>query len=521
MLSVTATALALAVLTAPAAGQAPIVGAPGQQTEAPPADKAAADKAAADKAVADRKAAADKAEADKRKAVVSYLGEFETRGLAGGTVNELKIPVQPSNLQQLPEDPKIKWEKTGYEKSRFWNNMPVCPEWIDSAKSSEKNETDAQTRPERKPSENIYVRSKRPVDNENAKTVLTVQIPPPPCWWPLNQDAKITIKGNVVGVNGVQTFFEELVSVSVFWFPFVLTVVVLALIYPGCAMAAYYLGKRRFEKDCEDAKKKGEPTPDKPTFWGTLDPVQITANPHGSGSLAKLQIFVFSLLVFGLLLYYQFRYGILAGMPSDVMYLMGISAVGAVGGKLIYAKKRRLSLENWAWLRRKGWIPARGDVQSRAKWSELFLDGDTKEFDPYSFQMAVFSLVVAVGLVRSGLGGLGTFKIPAELLQLLGLSQVVFIGGKAAETSPYEELEKQLKEVQKHETEYLKLKDEKDAEKHKVAEAELKAFTASVAQAATMFWSIYVEQLPEKPKSLAPEKLETMQPGVDPVVPPS
>jgi hypothetical protein len=226
--------------------------------------------------------------------------------------------------------------------------------------------------------------------------------------------------------------------------------------------------------------------------------------------------------VFGLLFYFQLRYGILAGMSSDVMVLMGISAVGAVGAKITYAKKRRLSLDAWTWLRVKGWIPVGSDVQPRAKWSELFLDSETKEFDPYSFQMAAFSLVVAVALVRTGVSGLGAFKIPPELLELMGLSQGVYIAGKASETSPYDELEKRLKEVRDNEAIYLAGRDSPDPETKKKAETALKAFRDGLPQAAEMFWGVYVEQLPEKPAALEPSAIARMVPGASqPVVPTS
>jgi hypothetical protein len=520
MLPILILAAAITVLAAPAGGQAPVrlsqQGETKKEVEKDDAEKKAAEKKEAEKKQAEKsdseKKGADKKEADKSK---TFLGQFDTGTLAGGAVNNLKIPVQLVNLPQLPENTateknvSIKWAPTGFENSKFpWTNSPVCPKEMDSTQSPE--------------SENVYVRSRRVADDDNLKTILAVQIPSPPCWWPLSQDARLSIRGSVVA-DAVQTrqFFDETISVSVFWIPFFVTLAALAMIYPGCAMVAYYVADRRYEKDCAEARKKGEPMPAPPTFWGKLDPVQITANPHGRASLGKLQIFGFSVLVFGLLFYYQFRYGILAGMSADVMLLMGISAVGAVGGKLVYAKKRRLSLESWAWLRRKGWLPAGKDVQPRARWSELLVDGDTKEFDPYSFQMAVFSLVVAVGLVRSGLTGLGTFKIPAELLQLLGLSQVVYVGGKAAEPSPYEDLEKQLKDVRDHETHYLALKSDTPKEGQAGAEAkekldaELNAFRESVAQAATMFWSVYAGQLEERPAQLGREKIDKMIPGAD------
>lgn len=494
MLSVLALAVALSIT--PAASQAESGGVTDQLTPAAAAEKAAAEKVAAEKAAAKKaaaeKAAAEKAAAEKAAAEKerSFSGEFATPVLAGGAVNELEIPVPPLKLRQIPEMVTIEWDDADYT-----TDKRICPREMDSPK----------------PSEKISVRSRRIVKDDEGHIFLRVQIPPPRCWWPLTQHAKITIKGNVVGDNDVQTFFDETVPISVFWIPLLVTLLVLAFIYPGCAMVAWYLAKRDYEKDCQDAKKKGQPQPDEPRFLATLDPVQITATPHGRGSLGKLQIFVFSLLVFGLLFYYQLRYGILAGISQDVMLLMGISAVGAVGAKITYRKKRRLSLENWTWMERKRWLYTGRDVQARAKWRELVLDSDTKEFDPYSFQMAVFSLVVAVALVRTGLSGLGAFEIPAELLQLLGLSQVVFIGGKAVETTSYEELEKQLKDVREQEAKAQVLKDDPDPAKKAEAETALKAFRASAARAADIFWATYSEQLPERPPAL--DKVAEMQPG--------
>ena len=252
-----------------------------------------------------------------------------------------------------------------------------------------------------------------------------------------------------------------------------------------------------------------------------LDQVQITANQHGRGSLAKLQIFGFSFLVFGLLLYYQLRYGLLSGLSSDVLYLMGISAGGAVAGKVTYTYKRRLSLPTWTWLVEKKWLPEKPPEKIRAKWSELVLDADSREFDPYSFQMAIFSLVVAVALVRSGLTGLGTFHIPAELLTLLGPSQVVYIGGKAAESSPYRDLEDAVKAaMDKHQSFYTLTPSQAkpgqtEAQSKAAWDDEKKAawrdYRISEKAAGNMFLSTYSDQLPKSLRDQVEREVRTIQ----------
>jgi len=364
------------------------------------------------------KAAKDAAKASaSTKKPRSYEGGFVTPVLADDSVNELRIPLRPENLLSIPEN-----DNAGTLITFKWLRQD-CPWKLGKA------------------NEDAKVLFKRPVKDEPDQLALFVRLPPRPCDWPLTQFAAIEIKGKVAGEEENQPLFNGRVLVSASWIPILITLAVLALIYPGCAFVVWAIARRRYDK-----KPAADRSPSEyPEFWESLDPVQITANQHGRGSLAKLQIFGFSFLVFGLLLYYQLRYGMLSGLSTDVLYLMGISAGGAVAGKVTYTYKRRLSLPTWTWLVEKKWLPDRPPEKIRAKWSELVLDADSREFDPYSFQMAIFSVVVAVALVRSGLTGLGTFHIPAELLTLLGISQVVYIGGKAAESSPYRDLEDAVK----------------------------------------------------------------------------
>jgi hypothetical protein len=300
----------------------------------------------------------------------------------------------------------------------------------------------------------------------------------------MTQPARITINGQLVDPPGTHALFEQTVAVSVFWLPTLVTLLVMATIYPGCAITVWLLRVYKYTRG---------KWPERPTFLSTLDPVQITATPYGRASLAKLQIFLFTMIVFALLLFFHLRTSVLPALSTDVMMLMGISAVGAAGGKITYVFKRRMRFENWAWLRRKGWLPEKGGITPRAKWSELFLDSDTNEFDPYSFQMAVFSIVVAVALARANLSELGSFKIPNELLGLLGLSQVVFIGGKAAEKSSYNELDAKLDQVRAQES-TLRVEHATDPTnaKTKAARDTLKA---SVIEAAEGFVAIFRDQL--------------------------
>ena len=52
-----------------------------------------------------------------------------------------------------------------------------------------------------------------------------------------------------------------------------------------------------------------------------------------------------------------------------------------------------------------------------------------REFDVYKLQTIIFSLTVAIAMMIAGASSLTNFNVPENLLGLLGLSQVVYVGG--------------------------------------------------------------------------------------------
>jgi hypothetical protein len=179
----------------------------------------------------------------------------------------------------------------------------------------------------------------------------------------------------------------------------------------------------------------------KVSWYRYLDPVYLTAGSDGKGSLSKLQILFFSLMVFGLLSYIIVRTGVLSDLSSSVLLLLGIAGVGSAAAKGTDEQKNRLSLENRLWLMQKGWLasPDWGAV-NEAKWRDIVTnDGD--EFDVYRYQSCIFSLAVGGALLVGGVNELASFNIPQTLLGILGLSQIVYVGGKLVTTSSIEELD--------------------------------------------------------------------------------
>jgi hypothetical protein len=92
-------------------------------------------------------------------------------------------------------------------------------------------------------------------------------------------------------------------------------------------------------------------------------------------------------------------------------------------------KVNRPDPDNEAWQVQKKWLQVGGIAASNtASWYDIITsDG---EFDVYRFQTCIFSAVVGFSLLAGGINQLASFEIPTNLLGILGLSQVVYIGGK-------------------------------------------------------------------------------------------
>jgi hypothetical protein len=189
-------------------------------------------------------------------------------------------------------------------------------------------------------------------------------------------------------------------------------------------------------------------------------PVYLTSGVHDIASLSQFQIFGFTLLVFGLLVYVMFRLNVLPNISSDILLLLGISAVGTAGSKVAGVMKKRLSMDNWAWLRNNGWLTvyelgsgSQGADTSRARWGDLFKTEGC--FDVYSFQLIVFSVLVGYSLLTSDLRSLATFAIPQNLLALLGLSNAVYIAGKAVAPNSVGELDDKVTTLRAAEADWV------------------------------------------------------------------
>jgi hypothetical protein len=164
-----------------------------------------------------------------------------------------------------------------------------------------------------------------------------------------------------------------------------------------------------------------------------LLPTMITQDASGRASLSRLQILFFTLITTGTLAYLFFRTGVVANLSADLLYLMGIAGVGSVAAQQVTAArtaKGTVPAETLVWLARHGVL--RDDRRPRLR--DLFFTGG--EFDIYKLQNMIFSPFVGITVLAAGVQDLAALDIPDNLMALLGLSQVVYVGGKAVGPQP-------------------------------------------------------------------------------------
>jgi hypothetical protein len=156
----------------------------------------------------------------------------------------------------------------------------------------------------------------------------------------------------------------------------------------------------------------------------------VAAGLDGKGSLSTFQTLAFSLVVVALISLLLLQTGMLADISGSILTLLGISGIGATIAKGTDNQRNTLSADNRAWLLRRNWLPMAKTVvdPSNATWRDFFTTDGV--FDVYRYQSFIFGLVVIGGLIAAGVNQLSTFVVPDTILGIVGLSQVVYIGGK-------------------------------------------------------------------------------------------
>ena len=172
----------------------------------------------------------------------------------------------------------------------------------------------------------------------------------------------------------------------------------------------------------------------------------VFSNYRSTVSLSSFQLFVFFSAVFITVAYCFGRRWQLTDLSTGVLYLLGISASGAVAGAWGDAAKDRLSWDNWRWLDQRGAFPkALKDVDLNLGQ----LVTTRGEFDMYRFQALLFTLLVAPTFVITSVYTLGEASVPTGILAVLGLSQVTYLAGKMSGVPTIADFDAQLSALRK------------------------------------------------------------------------
>ncbi|MGG5817957.1 hypothetical protein [Falsiroseomonas sp. HW251] len=219
---------------------------------------------------------------------------------------------------------------------------------------------------------------------------------------------------------------------------------------------------RRNAKRMQDAWRRAHPgiaSPDAPTplrealrtplhrgrvlwkLFRAADPVFISQDGLGNGSLGRLQLLLFSTVVASLLLYVYMRTGILVGFSTDLLTLLGITGASTALARLASAK-RAVSYETEAVLLRLGVVDVNDNMPN---WGDVIAsDG---EIDVTRIQALLFSVVVLFALVLTGSADLAGFTLPREVNWLLGISQGVYVAGKLVPSEACGQLDTGVREL--------------------------------------------------------------------------
>jgi hypothetical protein len=213
-------------------------------------------------------------------------------------------------------------------------------------------------------------------------------------------------------------------------------------------------GEPKDAKNTDDPKDVKKPDEVKELAEGkwllfALSPVRISAAWFGEASMSQLQVLIFTFVVAGLMLNIFLRTESLTELSIDVLKLIGISAVGTAGAKFTQTLKTGLKSETARYLIAKGWYQWElRPIENTATFRQLLLTDN--RLDVYKFQMLIFTVIVALYILSAGQTGLEGVKISDTMIYLLGISQIVYVGGKAVtdRTTDLEEAVAKMRELE-------------------------------------------------------------------------
>lgn len=175
-----------------------------------------------------------------------------------------------------------------------------------------------------------------------------------------------------------------------------------------------------------------------------LNPPVIMQDAFGHCSLARFQVLLFTLVLTGVYAYVMLRTGSLPNLSNTVLGLLGITLAGSALARV--ADGPVVDTPNRLWLLGTGVV----DPTPRLpQWRDL-IAGDG-EIDVTRVQALAFSLFAAAALVVNGTADLESFQIPDQLNYLMGISQAVYVAGKALPRESAKRLNEEIRALREAE----------------------------------------------------------------------
>jgi len=214
-------------------------------------------------------------------------------------------------------------------------------------------------------------------------------------------------------------------------------------VYAALALAASRIHARQF---AEARRVMGDAAPARAVYM--LRPTTIAQDAFGHCSLSRFQVLLFTLTVTGVYAYVHARTGELPNLSQSVLWLLGIALTGSTLARI--AERPVLDTPNRLWLLGTGVL----DPAPRLpRWSDLVTQEG--EIDVTRVQALVFSAFAAIALVVNGTGDLANFHIPEELNYLIGISQGVYVAGRALPQETARRLNEEVRQTRDAESKLL------------------------------------------------------------------
>lgn len=175
-----------------------------------------------------------------------------------------------------------------------------------------------------------------------------------------------------------------------------------------------------------------------------LQPPVIMQDAFGHCSLGRFQVLLFTLVLTGVYAYVMMRTASLPNLSPSVLGLLGITLAGSALARV--AEGPVVDTANRVWLLGTGVL----DPTPRLpRWHDL-ISGEG-EIDVTRVQALAFTIFAAAAMVVNGTGDLARFEIPDQINYLMGISQAVYVGGKALPREAAKRLNEEVRSLREAE----------------------------------------------------------------------